>query len=293
MNFELIRIAIALIGTGAAAWQDAKTSFIDDKILFAMIAAGLVLDLLTFDLNFIYYSVGIAAAIVVVGYFAYRTGQLGGGDIFLFAGLQLLLPFFPQTILGLLPADLAARISFAASAQIIPFFVSVLVVSSFLATIGSAALYAWKLRNKKLQPELLPSAASVALIVVVLYFFNFVLHVGLVENVFLVLLLAAACFLTSFKAQIMRQVIITPVTIAKIEDEDVLATESMNPKLVARYKLGRVLTKKEVAKLKRIQKERGIRKFPVYKHLPRFGPYILAGLIVSLLLGDVISLLIL
>ncbi|MGB9577143.1 MAG: prepilin peptidase [Candidatus Micrarchaeia archaeon] len=292
MNFELLRIAVALAGTGAAAWQDAKTSFIDDKIVYGMIAVGLALDALSFDAEFFFYSAGVAAAILVVGFAAYKSGQIGGGDVLLFAAIQLLLPAYPQSFLSLLPPELAASARLASSAQALPFFATVLVLSSFFATIGSAMLYAWKLRGKKLEPQPTAALASIALAVIVLYLFNFVLQAGVIENAFVACLLAAAAFLSTFKAQIMREVIIKRVPISGIEDEDVLAIEEISPAIVKKYKLGRVLTAKEVAKLKLVKKEKRMNRFPVYKNLPRFGPYVFGGLIASLLLGDFIFLLV-
>ncbi|MFH0923089.1 MAG: prepilin peptidase, partial [Candidatus Micrarchaeota archaeon] len=98
MNFELLRVAIALGATGLAAWQDHKTSFIDDKITLGMIAAGILLNVLTFDMDFIIWVGGIALAIAAIGYFAYKTGQFGGGDVLLFLGLHLLLPVYPLAL---------------------------------------------------------------------------------------------------------------------------------------------------------------------------------------------------
>ena len=43
---ELIAIAVALLGTGLAALQDWKTSFIDEKITYSMIQAGFLLTIM-------------------------------------------------------------------------------------------------------------------------------------------------------------------------------------------------------------------------------------------------------
>ena len=48
-----------------------------------------------------------------------------------------------------------------------------------------------------------------------------------------------------------------------------------------------------IGTLRKIEKEKHIHLFPVYKDLPRFGPYILAGLVFSLLFGDMIAFLLL
>lgn len=277
MNFEIIRIAAVLLGTGAAAWQDHKTSFIDDRIVYAMIGLGLILDVLTFDQNFILYSVAIAAGIFAFGYLLYRTGQLGGGDVLLFAGIQLLLPYYPQA---------AASLGFAPQPYLfIPFLLSVLAASSFYALLGTAVQFGLQLAKKKLKPDLLSAAAAAVLLAAMLYVAN-VAGGGLLVNALFLSMMIPGAFLLVFKKQITEELIVRKIRISQIEDEDVLATEQMPAKILEKYGLGRVLTKKEVEKLKKIEKHEKIHLFPVYKNLPRFGPYILAALITCLILGD-------
>lgn len=277
MNFELIRIAAALLGTGAAAWQDHKTSFIDDRIVYAMIGLGLVLDILTFDQNFILYSIAIAAGIFAFGYLLYRTGQLGGGDVLLFAGIQLLLPYYPQV---------AASLGFAPQPYLfIPFLISILAVSSFYALLGTAVWFGLQLRKLPLKPDV-PSAIVAAVMFVAMLYAASVAGGGLLINALFAAMIVPGAFLLVFKKQITEELIIRKIRISQVEDEDVLATEKMPAALVKKYALGRVLTKKEVEKLRKIEKSGKMRSFPVYKNLPRFGPYVLAALITCLILGD-------
>ena len=297
MNFELIRIAIALGGTTAAAYEDAKTSFIDDRITIGMLAAGIILDLLTFDANFIAFSIGISAIIFAIGYFAYKTGQLGGGDVLLFAGLQALLPFFPSTILPFLqqdfPTGMTQAVEVIAGLQLYPFFLSVFIASSLFAMIGSGVQYALALRGKKLKPDKLPLALIGGACIVSLAWLYSAFGLTPAQVSFIAVVFIPGIFLVGFKKQILSQVIIQRVPVSKIEDEDVLAVEAMPAGIVKKYALGRVLTKKEVAKLKKIRAAGKMSLFPVYKNLPRFGPYILAGLIASLLFADLFMFLLL
>ncbi|MEW5955333.1 MAG: A24 family peptidase [Candidatus Micrarchaeota archaeon] len=290
MNFELLRLAIALGGTSVAAYEDAKTSFIDDRITIGMLAAGIVLDLLTFDGDFIFFSVGLSAVIFGVGYLAYKTGQLGGGDVLLFAGLQALLPVFPLGIMPFLqqvyPAGIGQAVAAIAEMQLYPFFLSVFVASSLFAMIGSAVQYALALRGKKLKPDLVPLAVIAAACVIAVGWLFAAFGLSAVQVAFIALVFVPGMFLVAFKKQILAEVIIQRVPIARIEDEDVLATEAMPAGLLKKYGLGKVLTKKEVAKLRKIRAAGKMSRFPVYKNLPRFGPYILAGVIASLLFGD-------
>jgi len=290
MNFELIRVIIALSGATAAAYQDAKTSFIDDRLTIGMLAAGILFDLLTFDANFIAFSIGITCIILGIGYFAYKTGQLGGGDVLLFAGLQALLPFFPletmQSLLQAYPPAAGQAVTIIAGMQAYPFFFSVFIASSLFAMIGSAAQYAIALHGKKLEPDLVSFTAIAVAGAAAVGWLHAAFSLSVTQTTFLAIVFIPGIFLVAFKKQILSQVIIQRIPITAIEDEDVLATEAMPERITKKYGLGRVLTKKEVEKLRKIRAKEKISRFPVYKNLPRFGPYILAGLIASLLFAD-------
>ena len=307
LNFEIIRILIALGGTGLAAVQDYKTSFIDDKIVFSMIGAGAILTLATLDETLITYTFGIAAAIFVFGFLMYRRGQLGMGDVLLFVGLQLLLPFQPAITANLLPTGTQVFSIAAFEGMVSPnsplfvsfnivkhftLFITVFMLSSYFAAVGTTISYAWKLRGKKLRPNKLYLGVSSALGLAMLFFLVGTFGLTLFTLLF-IFLLVGMVFFVSFKDQLMREVIVRKLSIKEFEDEDVLYLEGMSQRLVKKYGLQRVLTKKEVAKLRKLQKAERVSKFPVLKDLPRFGPYILAGLIATLVLGDIFTIMVL
>lgn len=298
LNFELIRIVIALAGTAYVAWEDLHTSFMDERVLYLMAGAGLVLNLLVWEWNFLLSSVGLAAVILVGGYAFYKAGQLGFGDVWLFTALQLLLPFSPVLLVGAFSGAIGSVVpnfpstvllASALGGRIYPFLVSIAAASALFALWGSALLYAWKLREKRLKPDAGILVGMLLALGILLYFMNGNLHASTGLNALLVLLFVPGVFLTSFKRQLMDEIVIQRIPISKVEDEDILAVEKMSARLVKKYNLGRVLTESEVAKLRKIQRIEGIRRFPVCKVLPRFGPYILLGLLASLLVGDVFA----
>ena len=90
MVFELLilRQALILAGCGAAAYTDAKTGLIFDKITYPMIAAGIILNLV--EMNWLF--LGIGAAVFAGGYVIYYAGKIGGGDVKLYTGIAFLLP---------------------------------------------------------------------------------------------------------------------------------------------------------------------------------------------------------
>ncbi|MBI4406330.1 prepilin peptidase, partial [Candidatus Micrarchaeota archaeon] len=169
MEFELFRIAVALLGTSAAAYQDYKTSYIDDKIVYAMIGMGIALNLATLNLSVIAFSLGGALLIALAGFLLYKQGQFGGGDILLLAAVQLLLPLAPLEIAQNINASsLVNNELYLIAAQAFPFFITIFITSSLLALLGSSASYARQLAKKKTTwkpektPLLLTTTASIA-----------------------------------------------------------------------------------------------------------------------------------
>ncbi|MFA6048494.1 MAG: A24 family peptidase [Candidatus Micrarchaeia archaeon] len=294
LNLEFARVFVALLGTTFAAYEDWKTSFINDRLMLAMIAGGLLFDVASGDWNLIVYAVGGAALIFAIGWLLYRAGQLGGGDVLLFVGLHLLLPAIPlqtvnavQAAVGLqqyaLVGEMAAIIG-------LPFFLSVLLAASVFAMIGTTAFYARLLFKKGFspKPDFLLAAPFLLFTIGFLAIAVTTLAFSAVQMAFFAILFGCGIFLAAFKKQIEDELVIREITIKEIEDEDVLALDKMKPGLVKKYGLEKVLTKEQVQRLKKLQKELGIKKFPVFKLLPRFGPYVLWGLLACLAVGDVL-----
>lgn len=277
LNFEAIRVTIALAGTILAARQDWFTSFIDDRITVVMITAGVILDLLTFNQGFIAYGFGIAAIIGLIGYFLYRKGQFGGGDVLLFMGIGLLLPYPPSFLKGYS----------ALALSIIPFVASVFVTSSLYAMLGSALLYGKYLSERKVKENKLFLTAFLAVLAIA--FLSFLPYLVIIQKMFFSAIALSTIFLLVFRKEIHEQVVVRQTKLGDIEDEDILETGMMDRRIVKKYGLERVLTKKQVGILGRVGKREKIKEFPVCRHLPRFGPYVLLALLSSLIIGDVLS----
>lgn len=298
LNFEIIRIAVALLGTGAAAYQDAKTSFIDDKLTISMIALGTLLNILVFDWDFAIYSIGITAIIFAIGYVLYRTGQLGGGDVLLFCGIQALLPYYPVDTMAQVFSAVGAAGPGGAMVfftPVLPFFISIYLASSFLGMALSGYIYAAKLYAKtkfrKLQPELLMGTMTLAAAIFIIYWIYFVFQAPAFKVIVLGFILAPAVFLVFFKKDVTQKVALRWIARKDFEDEDIISTEMLPQELVKKYGIERVLTEKQREVLEKVEAKEGIHKFPIQKDLPRFGPYILAGLLLSLVVPDLLALL--
>ncbi len=307
LNLEFLRIAIALIGTGAAAYQDYKTSFIDEKIIYLMLAAGLFLNILPFLLTgdlLIVYATLVSIIILLLGYVFYRKGQLGMGDVLLFVAIQQLLPLAPLSSRIIPPAfnipDASAfadlgwyLVEYVNVFKHLLFFITIFLVSSFIATLGSSFGYARMLllSGKALRPNRAHLALALIMLVLGTAFLFVSFGVNLLSGLFLLLFIASAFFL-AFREQILEEIVVQKIPISKIEDEDILAIERMPQVLVKKYKLEKVLTQAQIKILKLIEKKEKMKLFPVNKILPRFGPYIFIALVIGLLLGNVMDMII-
>jgi len=107
--FELLLLAIALVGGFAAGIYDFKTTNIPDKLCILMIIVGLILHItsgiITRDFTMFINSILFGSLFLAFGLLMYYTGQWGGGDGELLIAIGILLPnlsfsktFFPFSI---------------------------------------------------------------------------------------------------------------------------------------------------------------------------------------------------
>ncbi|MBI4360166.1 prepilin peptidase [Candidatus Micrarchaeota archaeon] len=264
-----VRVVVSVLVTAILAWEDHQTSFMNEKLLYAFAGAGLFWNLLFLDFNAFVFAFAVAAVIGVVGFVSYKTGQFGGGDVLLLLGLALWLPVSP---LVAVPTPW-------------PFVVSVFLVASFLATLGSGVWYAHALFKQGLFPG--KKRAWWWLGVAALLLFGFLLPSSLTVKVLFVTVGFPAMFYLMYRSDVLSHAVIQEVSFKRLLDEDVLALEKLPQADVEKFGLERVLTASAKNKLEKFMDARKRKKVPVYKNLPRFGPYLLAGLLVSLVVGDV------
>lgn len=281
MDVELIRIAVALIGTSIAAYFDLfKNRNVPTKFSYSLIAVALILNILSLDVGFLVSRLELAGLIFVLGYLIYRMGQIGGADVLLFVALALLLPDSPPSLLK--PESLLFEY---------PIMLSVFLLSGMLAIFGIFLKYMPMvlfdmIRGEKVRVNALQLFLSVAVA------FAYVLLINTVNSFFqlsaiaiiaIIFIAASSLLLSIFREHIADKYMIRYVGIKAIDEEDVLALEKLDADIVKRFNLKRVLTEKEIEKLKKIKR---IRKFPVYKNMPVFIPYILIALILILIFGN-------
>jgi len=131
----------------------------------------------------------------------------------------------------------------------------------------------------------LSSAVSAAALLIaflsVLYVLSPVVPFQPAQLALVLVVLALAVSLLLFKDHI-SATMIEWVPISQIDDEDVISLERLDEKVVAKYGLQRVATKEELAKLRKTR----LRKFPVFKGMPAFVPYMLLAIALLLVFGD-------
>ncbi|MFH0829586.1 MAG: A24 family peptidase [Candidatus Aenigmatarchaeota archaeon] len=105
---ELLRLAVALIGSAIGGYWDLKTTDVPDRLLFGMIGAGLVLNFLEWQLfglqELFVSSVLVTATFGLFGIFMYKVGAWGGGDGAMLTAVGSLVPVWAvSSNLGWLP----------------------------------------------------------------------------------------------------------------------------------------------------------------------------------------------
>lgn len=281
MKWEGLRIFIAIIGTAIATYYDIfNNRNVPNLLLYSFLGAALLVNLL-FDTSSFGYTAVIAILVFIIGYGLYVFGQLGGADVFVLASISLLLPVQPTTLLiGEEPI-----IAF-------PFILSVLLLSSIVFGVFLLIRYVplfmrGVFAGKVSVPKERFAYAGIILIAYVLFIYlSFSFPYFPAPYIFLFSVIVFLTLFFMFAREFIANEMIEWVGVKEIEEEDVIAIDRMRKGDVEKYKIARVATKNELEKLKKLP----IEKYPVYKRMPVFLPFVLVGLIASVIFGDVVLL---
>jgi Flp pilus assembly protein protease CpaA len=277
MGFELARIGLAFIGVLICTYYDLfNRRNVPNILLYAFLGISLLVAAVDFNAQNALFVFGVATAVFAIGYLVlYRTGMMGGADIYILAAIALLLPYAPSTV------------AFSGTVYY-PFIVSVIIASgvSFMVyeVVKNMPLAARAVASGKfkLQASKVFQAGAVLLAYVFLYSTAGTLGIfPPAYFAFVSFLVFVSLFFLFFK-EIVNESMAEAVAHSKIEEEDILAVEMMDAADVKKYKLQRLM---DAAELKRTAKF-PIKKWMVYKHLPCFTPHILIGLLFSVFVGD-------
>ncbi|MFH1225051.1 MAG: A24 family peptidase [Candidatus Diapherotrites archaeon] len=256
IDLMLLRIAAVLIAGAAAAYADFKTGLIPDKITYGAVAVGAVISLAAFDMQ----AFLIAGVVFAIGYALYYAGKIGGGDVKLFAGLALIMPVYEGRV----------------------FVLSVLFVAALAAALWFGAYYAgrYALRGVVLKGNEEGIKRALILGIPLSVFLAFSLNAGLISYAYvaaIALPMAAALLFIAFEHGIRKEFFLARVKIAELEEDELIALDFMDEK--QKEKLGVQFKGIIDEKLKKELLSMGMKEVPVYRNLPRFGPFILAGIV--------------
>ena len=263
MPGELIRVLVAFVGTVVAAYYDIfNKKNIPDQFLYGFLAVAFLTNLVFYEENLFLFSLAVAVFFSAVGYLFYRVGQLGGADVFVLAAIMLLLPIHP---------------SFVGMSFNMPFILSVIIFSGVLFALYVIIYFGWKLSQVEAKPNWIYALMLIPYLLFAYVYINSFLFSPL-YFIFVSILLLATIFFMMFRDSLIR-LLAEELPVAQLEAEDVLALEIMNKDLIDRYKLPRLLTEGEVERLKKTK----VSEVWVYTRLPPFIPFLLVGMILSLL----------
>jgi len=275
------RIFIVIAFTAAAAYYDVfKNKWVPNALLYAFLACAFAVNLVYFEQELFISAVAFGAAMFLISYPLYKAGQLGGADVFCYSSIAMAIPYLSHPFLN--PSASAPY----------PFILSVLVPAGIAFIAFMFARFVPYIYSQARQGGLAFSAARLAVPAILLLAFVIFFHalsslpvrIPFGYLLMLVFLFAAISFFSLFKQEI-KDSMVESVPLAKLQEEDVLALEKMDSGLVARLKLQPLINGKTAALLAKAK----LRAVPVYTRMPCFLPYLLFGVVFTILFGDLIS----
>jgi len=269
--FELLLIAIALIGSFAAGLYDLKTSNIPDTLCILMIIAGLLLrgfySLSTGDFSVLINSLLFGGLFLAFGLIMYFTGQWGGGDGELLIAIGVLLPSL-STVKTFFPFSIS-------------FFINSFFIGAAYSIIYSLVL---SYRNPSISKNFFKSVREPLLLIPL----GFFLILSII-SFFYLRLLSVVFFLmfilTLFWkfAKTIEQGFYKKIPVSKLKVDDMLGEDIPRLKLYKRLIKG--LTAGDIKRIKKVKR------YVVIKEGIRYGLVFPLTLLFTLLFGDIFFLL--
>lgn len=275
----IIKIIILLIATGISAYTDHKTGYIYNWISFPLIIIGFLflifesfINLSSSILGLYYFLKVIIITLIIygVGYLFYYFGKLGGGDVKLFVGINLLLPYINGQL----------------------FILWILIISSFLSVFIVSIKYLFilfkKLGFKKIllifKERYLKVIFYILIFICFIYFINTSINILKLSKLYFLILipLFLGIFSVILEKEIKKYIYLVNKPLKKIEEGDVLCFDSLSKEIIKKLNMNnrQVIEEKDLLIIKRLD----VKSLPIYDNLPRFGPYIFFGVITTLII---------
>ncbi|HLC36403.1 MAG TPA: A24 family peptidase [archaeon] len=261
-DLTLIRIFLLVLGSALASYTDLKTGLIYDKITYPMIALGLVFTLISENLA---PNLLLGAIVFAVGYFLYFTGKIGGGDVKLFTGITLLMPFFNS------------KIPFVLSTVFYSGLISVVILSIYYVIKYAGKGIDFKYNQRGMIKSSLLGVAFLVYFIVLSRFAFFPLQ----SLALLAVPLFFGLIFFALEKGIRKEFFVQRIPLKELEEDEIIAWDFVDSKLkeALDFKGKNILGKKEINKLA----EMDLTEIEVYRNLPKFAPFIFFGVLFSLL----------
>jgi Flp pilus assembly protein protease CpaA len=241
---------------------------------------------LTYDVSTIEMSALFAIAIGALGYVVYRTGFLGAGDVFEFAAISMIFPFQPNPIL------------INSIQSTIPFIVSVFIVTGYVSALLIVVYYLLISKKTQLEKNFRLGSQKVVMAGVLLAAYAALgvllkMTIGVTPYAaVLLLIIAIPSAIVVMYEKLINMRMVSLEYIKTLEEGDMIAVNLMDKKDVQYFKkqsksFGRLVTRKLISDTRNVRK-----KVPVYRNSAPLALFVLIGIVVALLFGNVIFLLV-
>ncbi len=282
MFLELLRIAILLaIALVYALFDLLNKREVPDIFVYASFLVGLALAF-TYPANTLIIDLLIAVIIASFGYVIYRAGYWGAGDLFEITTISLILPIQPKPWLVSL------------NQLGLPFVISFF-ISSGIAAIWIVPIYYLAFKKKQVKKtgnERIYRTLGIillALYLVLLLFIYFVFGISIVSFAIIAAIGIPSAVVLAYEEEITGKMI-DYVHPSKIQQGDIIAINMMSREELAYFRriypnFSRLATKGMIQNFKRLKTRK---KLPVYAHAVPFAVFVLIGVVISLLFGNIV-----
>lgn len=258
---QLIQQTILLLGTLTGAITDTKTGYIYDWITYPMILIGIILSISQGQINNLIY----AGIIFIVFFLAYKFGKLGGGDVKIFAGICLLNPY--------------NNINFLTTTIFSAAILSMIFYSSYYTL-----KYAKKGINLSKNKEGIIKGAIFEIILltylgIMVYYQGINLEVGILLGIIFTL----GIIFVALQKEIKKEFFDKKVKLKEIEEDEIISQN--NNQTILKLLKGKDLIEEKEKELLRKNK---ITEIIVLRNLPKFGPFILLGVVIGIMYPNLI-----
>ncbi|MDO8554598.1 MAG: hypothetical protein Q7S22_07355 [Candidatus Micrarchaeota archaeon] len=266
MPGELVRIALAILGTAAVAYFDIfNNRNIPNNFLYVFLGVSILTNIVFFDQDIFVFAAIIAVFLSLWGYLFYRVGHFGGADVFVLASLTLLLPIPP---------------SFTHMPFNMPFIFVIFLFALILSSLYSVVDFAIKLTKKNAKPNMIYFALLIPYALFV-YMFSSSPFFSLSFLIIISISLIATIFFAAYREDILK-LQAQKIPMSKVTEEDVLAIELMDKDTVWLHSLKKLITTEELKRLRKLK----LQEVWVYTKLLPFLPFVFLGLLLSLVFAN-------